>query len=113
MCLAALRTRCTENIYGRHKQRFPILRAMRSHLQAAQRQIVVCCILHNIADTLSDKGPDQVEDDDDVVEADGDRPLLPPPGLANIDANDAARKRAGEEKQDEVFNQFCVSLNLQ
>ena len=103
---------------------------MRSHLRTAQRQIIVCCILHNIAETLSDEGPQQVEeddddddndDDDDVVEADGDRPLIPPPGLvanhalqaANIDANEAARKRAGEEKRDEVFRQFCVSLNLQ
>ena len=94
---------------------------MRSHLRTAQRQIVVCCILHNIAETLSDELLDQVEEDDDVVEPDGDRPLLPPPSLvanhvlqaANIDANDAARKRAEEEKQDEVFHQFCVSLNLQ
>ena len=94
---------------------------MRSHLQAVQCQIVVCCILHNIAETLSDELLDQVEEDDDVVEADGDRPLLPPPSLvanpvlqaADIDANNAARKRAEEEKQDEVFHQFCVSLNLQ
>ena len=38
---------------------------MRSHLQAVQRQIVVCCILHNIAETLSDEGPQRVEEDDD------------------------------------------------
>ena len=86
-------------------------------------------MLHNIAETLNDEGPQQEReeddddddngDDDDVV--DGDRPLLPPPGVvanhalqaANIDANEAARKRAGEEKRDEVFRQFCVSLNLQ
>ena len=91
---------------------------MRSHLQTAQRQIVVCCILHNIAETLSDELPDQVETDDPhqrpVVEA---RPLVPPPGVAPIlvlpvEVTDAARKREGERKRDEVYQQF-LALNLQ
>ena len=75
-------------------------------------------ILHNIADTLSENSRAKLKQTTltgvpCVVEAGGDRPLVPPPGpVANLvlpevfTGNDATRKREGELKQDDVFNKF-------
>ena len=45
----------TENLYGRLKVRFPILREQRHHLMFAQRIVVACAVLHNIAAKLNDE----------------------------------------------------------
>ena len=62
--LCAIRTRMTEHIYGQLKQRFPILREMRRHFRTSQKIIIVCCILHNMAEFLLDEVPDEVNEMD-------------------------------------------------
>ena len=60
----------TENIYGQPKNRFPILRNTRTHLEFLQKIVVACCILHNMAKTWADEGPGDDEDDDAAAEND-------------------------------------------
>ena len=54
----------TENVFGRLKQRFPVLRELRTNLRYSQRIIVVCCILHNFAVLLGDELPHDVNASD-------------------------------------------------
>lgn len=62
--LSGLRTEMTENVFGRLKQRFPILRELRYNLQYAQRTTLACCVLHNIAVFLEDEVPAEVDSAD-------------------------------------------------
>lgn len=55
--LSGLRTCMTENVYARLKGRFPILRQLRYGLKLSKRVIIACCVLHNIAETISDSPP--------------------------------------------------------
>ena len=47
--LSGIRTIMSENIFGRWKRRFPILRQLRCHLELSQKIIVATAILENIA----------------------------------------------------------------
>lgn len=58
--LSSLRTEMTENVFARLKQRFPILRELRYNLRYAQRTVLACCVLHNIAASLNDEVPNKV-----------------------------------------------------
>ena len=57
----------SENIYGRWKKRFPILKNMRTDLELSQKIIISTAVLHNIAQILGD------EDFDDGYEEDESR----------------------------------------
>ena len=59
--LTGLRTVCTENPYGRIKQRFPCLREMRMHLIPGQKVIAACVILFNMAFWIEDEMPAEVD----------------------------------------------------
>lgn len=59
--LNGLRTISSENVYARLKQRFPILREMRSDFQTSQRIVIACCVLHNIAEKFKDELPADVD----------------------------------------------------
>ena len=56
--LSAIRTVMTENIFGRWKQRFPILRNLSTHLVISQKIILATAILHNIATLWNEEIPD-------------------------------------------------------
>ena len=80
--LNGLRTVSSENVYGRLKQRFPILRQLRMDLTRAQRVVLACCVLHNMAEEFKDEVPprgrvpahllDDADDDDNEEEDDDD-----------------------------------------
>ena len=48
----------TEDIFGRWKKRFPILRNLRCHLELSQKIIVTTAILENIAHSWNEDQPD-------------------------------------------------------
>ena len=56
--LSGLRTLMTEDIFGRWKRRFPILRNLRCHLELSQKIIVTTAILENIAHAWNVDEPD-------------------------------------------------------
>ena len=60
--LSGLRTCMTENIYGRLKGRFPILRQLRYDLKFSKQVIIACCVLHNIAEKEDDSLPQSNQD---------------------------------------------------
>ena len=82
--LNGLRTVSSENVYGRLKQRFPILGEMRSDFSQAQRIVVTCCVLHNMAEHFLDEVSADVDGNDPhgrpLVDADhkGNLPFLGP-----------------------------------
>ena len=57
--LSGLRTIMTEDIFGRWKKRFPILRNLRCHLELSQKIIVTTAILENIAHAWNVDQPDE------------------------------------------------------
>ena len=57
--LSGLRTVMTEDIFGRWKKRFPILRNLRCHLELSQKIIVTTAILENIAHAWNVDQPDE------------------------------------------------------
>ena len=66
--LSSIRTIMTENIFGRWKQRFPILRNLSTHLVLSQKIILATAILHNIATLWNEEIPDGDLDDDQLEE---------------------------------------------
>ena len=52
--LNGLRTVSSENVYGRLKQRFPILRQLRMFLVSSQNVVLACCVLHNMSEAFKD-----------------------------------------------------------
>ena len=117
--LSGLRTRMTENVYGRLKARFPILREMRHNLVYSQRIVVACAVLHNMAESFMDKV-------DDVTAQDPyGRPVDEPPQRRpqrlrpNVDLgpgqngrNDRQRLRDGERLRNAYLREFANARNL-
>ena len=66
-------------VCGLLKQRFPILRQLRMDLARAQRVVLVCCVLHIMAEYFKDDVPTRgwvpahLLDDADVNDVDDDR----------------------------------------
>ena len=71
----------TENVFGRVKNTFPILRMLRAHLDNAKTIITAVCILHNIMIKMAE------------VEPEGDAEVLDYLGVVieQMDAPDAVR----------------------
>lgn len=78
--LNAIRTRMTENIFGRWKRRFPILKGMRVHLPAARRIMIATAVLHNMAVLWRDEDPEH-EEEEDPQDPEEVRGNFPPPGM--------------------------------
>ena len=58
---SGLRTVCTENIYGRLKRRWRVLKLLRMRYPYARETVIACCVLHNIAIRWADEVPDDGE----------------------------------------------------
>ena len=120
--LCAIRTRMTEHIYGQLKQRFPILREMRHHFRTSQKIIIVCCILHNMAEFLLDEVPDEVNEMDphkrplpgvDVgrVPEEGTPGRLPyfDPGPTTVSPRESLRLAQGKWRRDVYLREFVAA----
>ena len=77
--LSGLRTRMSENVYGRWKRRWPYVKAMRADFEKSQKIIVSTLCLHNLATRWgepdfdgSDESGDEEEEDNDFRDADGE-----------------------------------------
>ena len=90
--LNSLCTISSENVYARLKQRFPILREMRSYFQTSQRIIIACCVLHNIAEKFKDELP---------VDVDRLDPYRRP--MADVDLYDLPAEIVIEPRSAEVY----------
>ena len=114
--LSGLRTVMTENVYGRLKARFPILREMRHHLVYSQRIVVACSILHNIAESLNDEIDDVTPDD--PLRRPFDEPAQTPPRRrpvlehVNVDGAGNRRLRDGQRVRFEMLRQFAEANQL-
>ena len=84
--LSALRTVMSENVFAMWKRRFPILRMMRAHFDAARIIIIATAILHNIGIRMGDA---EAEDDDEVLN-------LLRVVIVEMDEVEAEAARAGE-----------------
>lgn len=93
--LSGLRTVMTEDIFGRWKKRFPILRNLRCHLELSQKIIVTTAILENIAHAWN------------VDQPDDDLPNLPHEGPVIIydDSVEVTRIR-GQVERDILFGRM-------
>ena len=93
--LSGLRTVTTEDIFGRWKKRFPILRNLRCHLELSQKIIVTTAILENIAHAWN------------VDQPDDDLPNLPHEGPVIIydDSVEVTRIR-GQVERDILFGRM-------
>jgi hypothetical protein len=63
---SALRTVCTENIFGIWKRRFPCLKVLRCQHPRARKVVIATAILHNISILWGDEEPVGVVDDDET-----------------------------------------------
>ena len=96
--LSGLRTVMTENIFGRWKKHFPILRNLRCHLELSQKIIVTTAILENIAHAWN---VDQPQDDD--------LPNLPQPHEGHVIIFDDSREATcarGQVERDILFGRM-------
>ena len=93
--LSGLRTVMTEDIFGRWKKRFPILRNLQCHLELSQKIIVTTAILENIAHAWN------------VDQPDDDLPNLPHEGPVIIydDSVEVTRIR-GQVERDILFGRM-------
>ena len=93
--LSGLRTVMTEDIFGRWKKCFPILRNLRCHLELSQKIIVTTAILENIAHAWN------------VDQPDDDLPNLPHEGPVIIydDSVEVTRIR-GQVERDILFGRM-------
>lgn len=117
--LSGVRTRLTENVYGRLKARFPILREMRHDLVYSQRIVVACAVLHNMAEFFMDKVDDVTAQDPfgrRVDEPPQRRPRRLQPNVDNGPAltgrRDRQRLRDGERLRMAYLRDFAVRRNL-
>ena len=109
----------TENVYGRLKARFPILREMRHNLVYSQRIVVACAVLHNMAEFFMDK-VDDVTAQDPFGRAVDEPQLRRPQNLRpNVDLgpgqngrNDRQRLRDGERLRNAYLREFANAHNL-
>ena len=71
---SGLRTVMTENVFGRMKKKFPVLRHMRTNLKNSKKGVDAIVVLHNLSilwndELLDDEEPapegGEEEDDDD------------------------------------------------
>jgi len=72
---SGLRTVCTENLFGRWKRRWRILKMLRMKEAWARETIMACAVLHNMAILWADEDLPEVEE----VEEEGEVELMPPP----------------------------------
>lgn len=114
--LSGARTLMTENVYGRLKGRFPILREMSHYLNYSQRIVVACSVLHNIAESLNDEIDDVTPDD--PLRRPHDEPAQRPPrrlpvvAHVNVDGVRNRRLREGQRVRFELLRQFALAHHL-
>ena len=83
----------SENIYGRWKKRFPILKNMRTDLELSQKIIISTAVLHNIAQILGDEDFDDGYDEDESRDEEDD-------GFVVNDMVPANRRARGQVERD-------------
>ena len=99
--LNGAKTEVTENVYGKLKRRWQILKNMTLHVPCAFKAIKACAILHNICIDWNEEIPE-----DDVQRPDG-------PDAGDIveqrtlrNNSDHARKMRGRAKRMRLMNQM-------
>ncbi len=90
--LCAIRTVCTENLFARLKQRFPVLRNMRRHYLNAKKTIIAVCCLHNISIRWDDVDPEPVQ-----------APQQHPLPMEAVEGNAVASRRRGQLVRDQLM----------
>ena len=91
--LSGLRIVTSENIYGRWKKRFPILKNMRTDLELSQKIIISTAVLHNIAQILGDEDFDDGYEEDESRDEEDD-------GFVVHDMVPANRRARGQVERD-------------
>ena len=97
--LSGARTEMTENVYGKLKRRWQILKNMTLHLPRAFKAIKACAILHNICVDWNLEIPE-----DDVQWPDG--PNAGNRVVTRRNDSDHARKMRGKAKRMRLMNEM-------
>jgi len=100
--LSGIRTVMTENIYGRWKRRFPILKQLRYHLENSLNTIIATAIIHNLCILWNDETEVPSDDDDDDDDGDGEAEQDLVIGLQQP----AAILAAGKAHRDRLWQQM-------
>ncbi len=90
--LCGIRTVCTENLFARLKQRFPVLRNMRRHYDNAKKTIIAVCCLHNMSICLHDVDPEPVL-----------APQQPPLPMVAVEGTAVMTRRMGQLVRDQLM----------
>lgn len=101
--LSSIRTIMTENIFGRWKQRFPILMDLRTEVTLSQKIILATAILHNIATLWSEELPDgEVENgDENEAEHEAENDIV-----VNYELNENAIRDLGQVEREIMLNEY-------
>ena len=100
--LSSIRTIMTENIFGRWKQRFPILRNLSTHLVLSQKIILATAILHNIATLWNEEIPEGDIEDDPTEEPNNEELNV----VINYDLSENQTWRHGQHEHDIMLNNY-------
>jgi hypothetical protein len=109
--LSGIRTRCTEDLIGIMKRRFPILaQGIRTKLPTAFDIIVACGVLHNLAVFLREpKVDDEAPDDNNAFDDNDENPTSLDPDRQPAENPTAfALREAGRIKRDHLCEQYCT-----
>jgi len=100
--LSGLRTLMSECIYGRWKRRFPVVKALRTHLEFSQKTIVATAILFNLARDFDDEDLEEEDDEDsDDEEEDDEQGLRDGVGTSEI-----ATRLRGQLEREKLLRQM-------
>ena len=93
----------TENIFGRLKRKFSILKQLRCALELSQKIVLACCILHNMYTTWSKEDESDSDDDSNNTDTEYDSDSSDENDEVVIpDQNRIAVRHAGQAKRDEI-----------
>jgi hypothetical protein len=95
---SGLRTRCTENLYGRLKKRMRVLKLLRCKYEYARETVIACCVLHNIGILWADRDPE----DGQMPPPAAPVPVVAPPVVPEDDEEPALVRARGQALRDRL-----------
>lgn len=113
LCRSQISTRnVVERSYGVLKRRFPILHSgmQLSRVEAIQKVISVCCVLHNLCIDLGDTFEEEGDEDYVPDDCEGDDELPPPPQPQP--PGRLGRLFQGRLARDEIVEIFARRFNI-